>query len=237
MDTFSKSDPLMRLWFITDDKSHVFIRESETIMDNNDPTWARYETSLSLLCRSDLNREFKIEVKDWEQSGNYKFIGKVNTSIAWLLNNPNSELELHDENNKTSGYLKCHDIKLIKPEFVDFLIGGQQINILAAIDFTASNGDYTESHSLHCLDLSKNQYLITLQTVADVLLDYDYDKKISLFGFGGVPNFPNLRKYDTDHCFNLTGNPNEAEVAGMQGIISTYQEALKNVTLCGPTYF
>jgi len=66
MDTFSKSDPLMRLWFCGENDSYVFIRESETIMDNNDPTWARYETSLSLLCRSDLNKEFLIEVKDWE---------------------------------------------------------------------------------------------------------------------------------------------------------------------------
>lgn len=56
----------MRLWFCGENDSYVFIRESETIMDNNDPTWARYETSLSLLCRSDLNKEFLIEVKDWE---------------------------------------------------------------------------------------------------------------------------------------------------------------------------
>lgn len=40
-------------------------------MDNNDPTWARFETSLSLLSRSDLNKEFLIVVKDWESSGNY----------------------------------------------------------------------------------------------------------------------------------------------------------------------
>lgn len=35
---------------------------------------------------------------------------------------------------------------------------------------------------------------------------FDHDKKVELYGFGGVPNYPNLRRYDTDHCFPLTGN-------------------------------
>lgn len=56
MDTFSKSDPLMRLWYKGDNETYVYIKETEVIMDNNDPKWKRFETSLNLLCKNDLNR-------------------------------------------------------------------------------------------------------------------------------------------------------------------------------------
>lgn len=58
-----------------------------------------------------------------------------------------------------------------------------------------------------------------------------------MYGFGGVPEFPNFKKYDTDHCFPVTGNPNNAEVGGVDGIVQTYLDSLKYVTLCGPTLF
>ncbi|EGR29988.1 hypothetical protein IMG5_144620 [Ichthyophthirius multifiliis] len=236
MDTFSKSDPLMRLWYKGDNETYVYIKETEVIMDNNDPKWKRFETSLNLLCKNDLNRQFYIEVKDWEQSGNYKFIGEAYVSLAWIIQNPNALIELKDKG-KINGHLKCSDVKLVKPEFIDFLMGGQQINIISAIDYTASNGEYTDPNSLHCADLSRNQYLTTLKAVCDVLLDFDQDKKISMYGFGGVPEFPNFKKYDTDHCFPVTGNPNNAEVGGVDGIVQTYLDSLKYVTLCGPTLF
>ena len=58
-----------------------------------------------------------------------------------------------------------------------------------------------------------------------------------MYGFGGVPKFPEYTTYDTDHCFPLTGNPQQHEVHGLEGITECYMNALKNVVLCGPTLF
>jgi hypothetical protein len=108
---------------------------------------------------------------------------------------------------------------------------------MANIDFTASNGDYTEPTSLHCNDLRKNQYLTTLKTVTNILLAFDHDKRVELFGFGGVPEYPNLRSYDTDHCFPMTGDTKNTSALGLEGIIKTYKDSLEHVILCGPTLF
>ena len=41
-----------------------------------------------------------------------------------------------------------------------------------------------------------------LKKVADILLPYDGDKHIPLFGFGGIPKGMN----EVSHCFPLNGN-------------------------------
>jgi hypothetical protein len=38
---------------------------------------------------------------------------------------------------------------MIKPSLIDYLKGGEQINLSIAIDFTGSNGDPQSSTSLH----------------------------------------------------------------------------------------
>lgn len=39
----------------------------------------------------------------------------------------------------------------VKPSFVDYLRSGWQVSLVAAIDYTASNGTPTEPDSLHYL--------------------------------------------------------------------------------------
>lgn len=76
------------------------------------------------------------------------------------------------------------------------------------------------------------------------MLNYDYDKRVPMYGFGGVPNLPNYKKNDADHwysilifSFPLTGSFDQPEVAGIEGIMSYYVGALNQVSLSGPTYF
>ncbi|EGR31293.1 hypothetical protein IMG5_113910 [Ichthyophthirius multifiliis] len=237
MDTFSKSDPFLQFFYLNDNGEKIFVGQTETIMDNNEPVWKPFEMSLSTLCMSDLNRKFQIDVRDWEQSENYKTIGSVKTTINELLEKQGAQLEIIDSKNSFGGHLSCTHVTVSKPCFVDYIMGGQQINVIANIDFTASNGEYSDPNSLHCQDLKKNQYLITLKAITNILLAFDYDKRIELFGFGGVPQYPNFKSYDTDHCFPLTGDHKNPSVLGLDGILNVYQESLKNVTLCGPTLF
>ena len=78
-----------------------------------------------------------------------------------------------------------------------------------AIDFTASNGSPTSKTSLHYMDPNgPNQYQKAINAVAQILLNYDSDKRIPAFGFGAKIHYPNLPK-ETSHCFPLSGSYKE----------------------------
>lgn len=104
-----------------------------------------------------------------------------------------------------------------KPQFVDYLRGGLQLNLIVAIDFTGSNGSPSSPTSLHYMNPMKpNQYQITLRAVADILLNYDSDKLVPSFGFGAKPRFPGLYQNVANHCFPLSGDMNTIEANGLQ---------------------
>jgi len=73
--------------------------------------------------------------------------------------------------------------------------------------------------------------------VGSILLNYDDDRLVPMYGFGAKPKFPNLFSKQTQHCFSLTGNPNDANAHDMEGMMSVYSNALKQVELAGPTLF
>ena len=58
--------------------------------------------------------------------------------------------------------------------FLDYIMGGCQINFTVGVDFTASNGDPTDPTSLHFIDPYKpNEYTQALIAVGSVCQDYD----------------------------------------------------------------
>jgi len=75
--------------------------------------------------------------------------------------------------------------------FLEYILGGCEINIHVAIDFTASNGDPHEPTSLHYLDPSttrggcQNQYTDAIKSLLNILKDYDSDQLFPTYGFGG----------------------------------------------------
>jgi hypothetical protein len=67
--------------------------------------------------------------------------------------------------------------------------------------------------------------------VGEILLNYDSDKQVPMYGFGG-----NLQG-EISHCFHMNFNPGNAEVQGMKGIMNAYRNSLNMVELSGPTLF
>lgn len=103
-----------------------------------------------------------------------------------------------------------------------------------AIDFTGSNGRPTQPDSLHYINPNApNQYQMAINAITSILLNYDTDKKIPAFGFGGIPKMVGK----VSHCFPLSGNMGNTEALGVQQLMSMYNQALLNVELSGPTYF
>jgi hypothetical protein len=199
-----------------------------------------FEIKANKLCGDDPNRPFKIECWDDESSGKHQFIGEVQVTVAALTSDKPPFLQLVNPKKSKPGKLIPEAItKLQKPEFLDYIRGGTQINMIIAVDFTASNGTPTNPSSLHAIKPgSYNSYQEAIFRVSEILLNYDYDKKVPMFGFGARPRFPGgLNTSETLHCFSLTGDPASPEVQGLDGIMSCYINALNKVELNGPTYF
>ena len=121
--------------------------------------------------------------------------------------------------------------------FLDYIAAGLEINVVVAIDFTRSNGDPRAAESLHgfvngAVPSSSNEYVQVIQSVVEILEQYDSDKRFPVYGFGAkLPPSNTL----TSHCFALNGDYFHPDVVGVKGILSAYRNALGTVTLHGPT--
>lgn len=115
------------------------------------------------------------------------------------------------------------------PNFIDYLKSGLQLNLVTAIDFTASNGDPKNSSSLHYGANGPTQYQQVLNSIWEVISSYDSDKRIPAFGFGSKPHFPNMNSNVVQHCFPLNGNPQNPEINGFGELMDTYVNAINNM--------
>ncbi|EGR30297.1 hypothetical protein IMG5_135630 [Ichthyophthirius multifiliis] len=242
VDFWTLTDPFLRFYSYNHKGEKVLVFENEVIKNNLDPVWKSHKQSITKLCQGDFDKKILVECWDHERTGGHRIVGSIESTMKEFIKTQGQKHELQNEERKKKGqkdlgFLLVQNIKITPPTFIDYVQGGYQINVIAAVDFTASNGDINDPISLHSSDLLKNQYLQTLKKTLNVLLQFDSNKRIKLYGFGGVPQYPNLKSYDTDHCFPLTGDVKNHEVLGLDGVISAYQNALQNVTLCGPTFF
>jgi hypothetical protein len=98
--------------------------------------------------------------------------------------------------------------KTIKNTFTDYIVSGLQLMLITCIDFTGSNGSPKSPESLHYITANKkSQYEEALFEVSKILLDYDYDKLVPVYGFGAKCNMPTFNSYGkAHHCFPLNGN-------------------------------
>lgn len=76
---------------------------------------------------------------------------------------------------------------------MDYINANLQLALVTCIDFTASNGKPTSKDSLHySKGLTKSVYEKALTEVTNILMDYDYDKLVPVYGFGAKVQHPTL---------------------------------------------
>jgi hypothetical protein len=80
-------------------------------------------------------------------------------------------------------------------------------------------------------EYSFNPYQDALFSVSSVLLEYDSDRLVPVYGFGGKILEKNGLHGPTRHAFKLS----ETEVDGVDGIMNAYRSSLAVVKLGGPT--
>ena len=193
--------------------------------------WNQVQLGSTDLCADNVERPIKIEFFKSVPSGKHKIIDMIDTITLAQLKSGTSNFEMK----KKKGSLDMANLKIDRQHsFLEYIFGGCEVDLSIAIDFTLSNGDPRQPSSLHYFDPQRNQYLQAIQNVGNILQFYNTDKMINLYGFGGaIPPYTNR----ASHCFALNGDIFNPRVAGVQGVIQCYQNALQQCRLYGPTHF
>jgi hypothetical protein len=117
-------------------------------------------------------------------------------------------------------------------DFLDYITGGCEINVVVGIDFTGSNGDPRKPGTLHYLGSGpqeRNDYEKAIAAIVSVLEKYDSDQQFPVYGFGA--------KYNgvVNHCFPCGRTP---EVRGVAGILEAYRQVFSTgLIMSSPTVF
>uniref|UniRef100_A0AAQ6IQD8 Copine Va n=1 Tax=Anabas testudineus TaxID=64144 RepID=A0AAQ6IQD8_ANATE len=249
-DFFGKSDPFMVFYRSNEDGTFTICHKTEVVKNTLNPVWQPFSIPVRALCNGDYDRTIKVEIYDWDRDGSHDFIGEFTTSYKELCRGQ-SQLNIYEVVNakkkiKKKRYINSGTVRLmltflsfpvsllLTASFLPFMCFRTQIHFTVAIDFTASNGNPSQSTSLHYMNpYQMNAYAMALKAVGEIIQDYDSDKMFPALGFGAkLP--PDGR---VSHEFPLNGNTENPYCNGIHGILEAYHQSLKTVQLYGPTNF
>uniref|UniRef100_A0A3B3UY91 Copine-3 n=1 Tax=Poecilia latipinna TaxID=48699 RepID=A0A3B3UY91_9TELE len=246
-DTFGKSDPFLEIFKQGENGKWQLVHRTEVVKNNLNPSWKKFSVPLQTFCSSDMEKPLKVDCSDHDSDGSHDLIGSFTTKASELMKAVEFDC-IHPEKQKkksykNSGVVSVKSCKLVTNySFLDFVMGGCQINFTVGIDFTGSNGDPRSPNSLHYMSPDGlNQYLSALWSVGQVVQDYDTDKLFPAFGFGAKlpPDFQvsYFLSFVCLHCLISFSSALPLCLPGIQGIVDAYRGVLPQIKLSGPTNF
>lgn len=180
------NDPFLVISRSNEDGSHSVVTKTEVARSTQSPTWTPIRIRATTLCNGDYDRNIKIDCYDHRSNGSHKLIGTCYTSLRILTSNADNQppMIFVNEDRSTTGELKVNKINLTEDiTFLDYIRNGTQLHFAVAIDFTASNGPYTDPKSLHFLSSNRlNSYEIALRAVGEIIQQYDNSQLFPAFG-------------------------------------------------------
>lgn len=210
VEFWSKSDPFISIYRSREDGTYVKVHTSEYLPDNLNPVWRGVTLPVQMLCNGDFFRPIKIEIckaysDDYEKNGKHQFIGQLEINLNELLLHDGRSFpfinpkKVSKKKYRDSGQLYVRNIYLVKEfSFLQYIQGNCNINLMVAVDFTASNGIPSNPSSLHyCNPSAMNEYEKAMWAVGEILMNYDSSKTVPVWGFGGSP----VHGAPTSHCF------------------------------------
>ncbi|XP_056461549.1 copine-1 isoform X1 [Gadus macrocephalus] len=245
-DLFGKSDPFLEFYKQGAGGEWQLVYRTEVVKNNLNPSWKKFTLSLQTFCSGDLDAPLKVNCLDSDSDGSHDLIGSFTAKVSDFQKAAHGSPAEFDcvhpdkqkkkKSYKNSGVVCVKSCKMVSQHtFLDYVMGGCQINFTVGIDFTGSNGDPRSPNSLHYMSPDGlNQYLSATWSVGLVVQDYDTDKFFPAFGFGAkLP--PDYQA--ANHQFALNFNPANPFCQGVQGIVEAYRQALPQLKLSGPTNF
>ena len=216
------------------------VYESE-IRKGENPRWSEIKIRFQKLSNGDYDRNIKAQLVNYTSSKIGVVLGEGLFTVNSLLENErlDYEVELINAKGQKIGVLVVDNFDQIeKPHFLEYLQAGLQFNVMIGIDYTSSNKDPYCRDSLHTLinPNELNQYQKAMVGVCEILLNYDADKRVLMYGFGGIPNFPKFKSELTSHCFPLTGDIFDPWAENIDGIMNVYKNSFKSIQLASPSY-
>ena len=125
----------------------------------NSPTFKPIVMPLRNLNLGDLSTEIVFELWDWNSVSAHDYLGSATTTVQALetaggkLTVPFKKEKRVKADTKNRGNLVINDFQIIhKPTFFEYIAGGLELDILVAVDFTASNEDPKDPKSLHFMN-------------------------------------------------------------------------------------
>ena len=200
--------------------------------------------SLAKLVNGDLDRELQVQFMDYDRWGKHYRGGCATFTLRAAKTAISSATTVRYPlvKKKTNGNLVDAGTLLLKKcevsvpySFLDYIRSGTNINLVVAVDMSATNGDPADPSSLHYNNRrAPNEYVIALQEVGNVLAAYDTSGAFPAFGFGATlpPSFK-----ETAHIFALTGNIMQPVCHGVEGVVEMYYNALNNVGPYVPCHY
>lgn len=226
--------PFVRISRTLENQGAVPCFRTEVISENPNPTWGEIVIPLSTLAAGDQHRPLILEVFDYKRDGDHVLCGTCQASVA-EMRQKDIQLKLPPNAKKgaEAGTLStvCSTKRI--PSFLDYIVGGLELQFQVAIDYTSSNRVASDPRSLHYLGgPNLNSYAAAIVAIGSIIEFYDHDKMFPVFGFGGRPRPGG----PVEHCFHVN-NQMDPEVPGVKGILDVYYKSLSTVELTGPTLF
>ncbi|XP_075252617.1 copine-3-like [Convolutriloba macropyga] len=243
-DFLGKSDPFL-VFHRKEGDDFTPVGQTEVIDNNLNPRWGAFTINFATFCNNDKKLPIKVVCYDFDSDGSHDLIGACEMTTEELLQGVGNKIEfpLINEKKKAkkksykhSGVLMLESFRIEEEwEFSHYVQSGLQMGFTVAIDFTGSNGNPAYPQSLHFFNPQQpvNQYTTAIESVGNVVQEYDSDKMFPVYGFGG--RF--FTQDRTSHCFPLNNDLSNPNVMGVQGILDAYRYALSTSTLSGPTNF
>lgn len=160
-----------------------------------------------------------------KNNGEHRIYGRVISTVRQLTNLVGEELDIIKRQGTKFGKMIFDKFDLVmRPSMIDFMRSGWKISLNVSIDFTASNGELSDSRSLHYIDpsnpLKMTPYEQAIFQVGNILEPYDDDRMFPVFGFGAKPRYMGID--EVLHWFNLNGLE-DPSVHGVTGILEAYR--------------
>eukprot|EP01038_Epipyxis_sp_PR26KG_P004293 gene4293-6088_t len=232
-------------------------RSNPVVVNTLQPFWGSLDIPLAVICglQTKQSTVLKIDIFNMSDSKEIKSMGSVETTIEAIIGMGSSGFPIIKQHKKNkdgydnSGKLYFDNSSIdYRHTVAEYIAGGCELSLVVAIDFTGSNGDYSEPTSLHHFNPKsttnndmesmndKNEYQKAIISVGRILEPYDTDKSYPVYGFGAkVANIDGTYSEDIQHDFPLIAD--QPEVIGVAGILKAYNEVVTEVLPQGETKF